>query len=472
MKEVHKDNFGDRVFNSKEIKFDGNALFEPKTLSVFQIIESLAYLDTDPPYQRGIVWKNPFKQELIRSILRGIPINTLHFVEKSNSSSHFRWVLDGKQRIETLRGFVNNKFSVKIIWEGSQYELYWRDITNPEHPCHILMSKIKEFQINVVIWKPMAMEDQRDVFIIINYSKSLNNDEKLYCEHFVVQKLLKFILEESFENIKDNLNKKIVDDYRFAGVRMLHSLILLNYGYNLDDQFAPRALSAEKIRLSCKSIESIAAENNLDASMTIEAVKNVSIFNNIIEDMRTVTSWFVKIIDHRNDLKKGKKFEHNLVVDLLVLFLKKKNERVLTTSYVEQNLDKMLEFVLTWVDHKNEHADRLKKRTTDPCNVKARFDELEIVFDKSEIDASIKNRAATQREKLVASLQASSECPITGSVLCDKNVQYDHLKAAATTGDPGKIVAISDVGNRRKSDNTLKTIQKTEAYMETEMASL
>jgi hypothetical protein len=75
------------------------------------------HIDLDAPYQRGSVWTVEQRRALIKSILMGLPVGNIIVAEQPfhPDKPPFR-VLDGKQRIETLRAFVGDRFSVPGWW--------------------------------------------------------------------------------------------------------------------------------------------------------------------------------------------------------------------------------------------------------------------------------------------------------------------------------------------------------------------
>lgn len=82
-------------------------------------------LDLQPKYQRGYVWNNDFKTKLIYSLIKGYPIGSisLRVLEQPNSKGAQTEVVDGQQRLTTIRDFVHNsliirgEFSHKILLE-------------------------------------------------------------------------------------------------------------------------------------------------------------------------------------------------------------------------------------------------------------------------------------------------------------------------------------------------------------------
>jgi hypothetical protein len=82
--------------------------------SVEQIIR-LPNLVLDPPYQRGSVWGTRRRINLLRSLLLGIPVGSI-FLNVRPDDEMTTVVVDGKQRIETIRDFYANAFAIPASW--------------------------------------------------------------------------------------------------------------------------------------------------------------------------------------------------------------------------------------------------------------------------------------------------------------------------------------------------------------------
>jgi hypothetical protein len=78
-----------------------------------------------PDYQRSLVWDLENKQNLIYAIMNGSPIGEFIFSRKTidtKDNYYHEWIIiDGQQRINTLREFVTNKFQDK---DGRFYKDY------------------------------------------------------------------------------------------------------------------------------------------------------------------------------------------------------------------------------------------------------------------------------------------------------------------------------------------------------------
>lgn len=75
--------------------------------------------DLEAPYQRGSVWSIDQRRNLIKSLIMGLPVGTLivSVLPFRGTGSHSWRVVDGKQRIQTVRAFVDDDaFAVPGWW--------------------------------------------------------------------------------------------------------------------------------------------------------------------------------------------------------------------------------------------------------------------------------------------------------------------------------------------------------------------
>lgn len=77
-------------------------------------------LDLQPEYQRGYIWKDDFKDKLIYSIIRSYPIGNVSVrvlsdneINKKGAKSE---VVDGQQRLTTIRDFIEDHYIIKSEW--------------------------------------------------------------------------------------------------------------------------------------------------------------------------------------------------------------------------------------------------------------------------------------------------------------------------------------------------------------------
>ncbi|MEE1077353.1 MAG: DUF262 domain-containing protein [Acutalibacteraceae bacterium] len=75
-------------------------------------------LDLQPSYQRGYVWKDDFKDKLIYSIVKSYPTGNIsvRVLKNPNAKGARTEVVDGQQRLTTIRDFVSNQYIIKSEW--------------------------------------------------------------------------------------------------------------------------------------------------------------------------------------------------------------------------------------------------------------------------------------------------------------------------------------------------------------------
>ena len=78
-------------------------------------------LDIRPKYQREFVYNDKQKRMVIDTILNGLPLNIMYWVENIDGSFE---LLDGQQRTMSFCEFVNGGFSISINNEIKYFHTY------------------------------------------------------------------------------------------------------------------------------------------------------------------------------------------------------------------------------------------------------------------------------------------------------------------------------------------------------------
>lgn len=116
--------------------------------SIFEIVRHIhrKRIDLQPNFQRYNVWTTLQRSELVESILMGIPIPMLYLFENEEG---LRQVIDGKQRLSSLKEFISGKFQLTHLKMLSQYNgFHFYDLPP------LLQSKIEDCQLQVYIVQP------------------------------------------------------------------------------------------------------------------------------------------------------------------------------------------------------------------------------------------------------------------------------------------------------------------------------
>lgn len=121
--------------------------------------------DFDMPYQRGHVWELADKQALIKSMLLGLPIGQVvtNFRGSYASAPYFR-VIDGKQRIHTIREFGADMFPIPGEWVGDDLpELVTMGELGETFRRTFAMCQFPEIQASV-----KTVAEEAEIFRLIN----------------------------------------------------------------------------------------------------------------------------------------------------------------------------------------------------------------------------------------------------------------------------------------------------------------
>lgn len=73
--------------------------------------------DLDPPYQRQSVWTTDQRRNLVKSLIMGLPVGAVWTNKRRYEPGAATFaVIDGRQRIETVRGWFDGAFDVPAAW--------------------------------------------------------------------------------------------------------------------------------------------------------------------------------------------------------------------------------------------------------------------------------------------------------------------------------------------------------------------
>lgn len=117
-------------------------------------------LDIRPKYQREFIYDNKEKIEVINTIKKGFPLNTMYWVKNNNDSYE---LLDGQQRTLSICTYLDNDFNVN--------NAYFHNLTNDQK------KEILDYELQIYICEGTESE-KLEWFKIINIAgKELTNQE-------------------------------------------------------------------------------------------------------------------------------------------------------------------------------------------------------------------------------------------------------------------------------------------------------
>lgn len=133
-------------------------------------------MDLQPDFQRGEIWTKQKKQKLIDSILRGWKIPPIHVIH--NHDTAVDEVLDGQQRLVTIRDFFNNEISIdgNIQPEDARMKgldgLYYKDLPKD------MQRRLRQYSIVVIRLTEYNPEEPAELFYRLNQPMSLTSAEQ------------------------------------------------------------------------------------------------------------------------------------------------------------------------------------------------------------------------------------------------------------------------------------------------------
>jgi uncharacterized protein with ParB-like and HNH nuclease domain len=182
-----------KPFNPEDIKVHAKQ-FSLRLIS--DMIEE-GDIDMTPDFQRNLVWNNFQKSRLIESILLRIPLPMFYFSEDKEGKMT---IVDGLQRLTTIKEFMDNKFKLSKLeyLEKSCEGRYYKDQGNKDglEAKYLRWFKQTQFSVNVID-ASSPPKVKYDIFRRINTGgKPLNNQEIRNC---LASKQLRKTLKEMTE---------------------------------------------------------------------------------------------------------------------------------------------------------------------------------------------------------------------------------------------------------------------------------
>ncbi len=155
---------------------------------ILQIIDDWDLIDFDPDYQRkGGVWDLEKKQYFIDSIINGMDLTKLYFHElspaKRLSDTATYGVIDGKQRLEAIQGFVQNRFPLSDEFEylhgdGDGGEAGGKRYADLLMEFPVLRARFDDTVLPVTVMRAKDEVLIEGLFVRLNEQANLNAAEK------------------------------------------------------------------------------------------------------------------------------------------------------------------------------------------------------------------------------------------------------------------------------------------------------
>jgi len=163
---------------------------------LFQEAKSIKWLnyhkdviDFSPPYQRlGGLWNRKQKQLLVDSILNGfdIPKFYFQFMPPEYDGNFYNYaIIDGKQRIEAIIGFINDEFPLSDDfsflteeYKDTFYEIAGKCFSEIEICAPAIAARFWQYELSIVFMDTTDPTAINEMFIRLNSGVAVNTAEK------------------------------------------------------------------------------------------------------------------------------------------------------------------------------------------------------------------------------------------------------------------------------------------------------
>src|SRR5437868_646438 len=143
---------------------------QQNVISIFHDLKDGRY-NLDIPYQRAVVWGPEQRLLFIDNLFNNVSVNPIMLVTNENQTFD---CLDGKQRLTTIRMFMENQFPWE--WNGTRY--YYNELPpNCKKNAIVLNETDRQmFQkrcLSVVIYADIDEKQRLDIFERVHASSKL-----------------------------------------------------------------------------------------------------------------------------------------------------------------------------------------------------------------------------------------------------------------------------------------------------------
>ena len=176
--------------------------------SSIEYIESIFnQLDLNPPYQReGSIWPLEKKQLFIDSLINGFDVPKFYFhrVDRDTDKeqlNHIRYdIVDGKQRLETIHGFLNDEFRLSksiSYFDNTDYDLANLSFSELCKRYPDIAFELTGYRLDIIVLEQLEERLIDEFFVRLNEGVALNAQEKRNATNCYLSKRVRSVARES-----------------------------------------------------------------------------------------------------------------------------------------------------------------------------------------------------------------------------------------------------------------------------------
>jgi hypothetical protein len=258
-------------------------------------------IDLQPDFQRGEVWSPQKKRKLIDSILRGWRIPPVHVIE--NKLSYVDEVLDGQQRLATIRDFMNDAIKVDGNLQPFDKNINLLDGLKFSQLELDVQRKFKKYSVTIIRLTEYTPEEPAELFYRLNQPASLTSAEQRNAFIGDTRNQIKNLVEifESVGADKDTIG--------FSNSRMAYDDVLSKFCFTLESKTIKKKITSTEIsnkyRHNNPFPDEVFEEAKEILTLFVESIKlsNNSMYHRLSLNKATLFSWLLFVKRHMRNLE-------------------------------------------------------------------------------------------------------------------------------------------------------------------------
>lgn len=195
-------------------------------------------IDLQPNFQRGEVWTDKKKKKLIDTILREWQIPPIHLVENNMFVDE---VLDGQQRLATIRDFIDDKFTIDGWIKPIDNQITELNKKRFSQLDDNIKRKIRKYGIRVIRITEHKPEEAAELFFRLNQPSLLTSAEQRNAFFGTARDEVKQLVNK-FEEYGGN--KELIG---FSNSRMAYDDIISKLCFTLEQNTLAKKITSNDI---------------------------------------------------------------------------------------------------------------------------------------------------------------------------------------------------------------------------------
>ena len=182
-------------------------------------------VDTNPSYQRDIVWNEAKQKSLVDTLLTGFPMPSINFVENNDPSLPQYECMDGKNRLKAIEKYMKDD----LVVQGGVFSELSDD----------LQDDFRAINVQVCVFKNLSYEHRREYFRRIQEGVSLNQTEIVWSYE---DRPLIVELRKIREHVLDSIDV-LWETSRYSDMTLLCNIAAMVMGKNIAKDSAGHSTS-------------------------------------------------------------------------------------------------------------------------------------------------------------------------------------------------------------------------------------